>query len=128
MTWTISYGARGVDVRFSDRSNGEEACAVNREIFQHEYAEGFQYAIVDFSRVERLDLPLADLLRIAEHDRQYLLRNPPYLLVAIAPQAHVAGLIRTFEHYMKGSALRSRVVATRDEAIAWLNNEMATMA
>lgn len=128
MPWKTTFGARGAEVRFTDRSDGDEVYAANREVFLHSYEEGFQYAIVDFSRVEQLDLPLADLLRIAEHDRQYLLRNPPYLLATIAPQAHVFGLARTFEHYMQGSALRSTVVATRDEAIAWLNGEMMAFA
>ena len=127
MPWKTTSGARGADVRFTDRSDGDEVYAANREVFLHSYEEGFQYAIVDFSTVEQLDLPLADLLRIAEHDRQYLLRNPPYLLAMIAPQAHVFGLARTFERYMEGSTLRSTVVETRDEAIAWLNTEMMVM-
>ena len=114
-------------MRFTDRSDGDEVYAANREVYLHVYEEGFQYAIVDFSKVEQLELPLADLLRIAEHDRQYLLRNPPYLLAMIAPQAHVFGLARTFERYMEGSTLRSTVVETRDEAIAWLNTEMMVM-
>ena len=124
MPWTTTYGARGADVRFMDESDGEEVYEANREVFLHRYDEGFQYAIVDFTKVARLDLPLADLLRIAEQDRQYLLRNPPYLLAMIAPQGHVFGLARTFQRYMEGSTLRSAVVKTRDEAIAWLNAEM----
>ena len=124
MPWTTSYGARGADVRFMDESDGDEVYEANREVFLHRYDEGFQYAIVDFTKVARLDLPLADLLRIAEQDRQYLLRNPPYLLAMIAPQGPVFGLARTFERYMEGSTLRSTVVKTRDEAIAWLNAEM----
>jgi hypothetical protein len=128
MPWETTYAARGADVRFTDRSDGEEVYEANREVYLHVYEEGFQYAIVDFSRVEQLDLQLADLLRIAEHDRQYLLRNPPYLLAVIAPQAQVFGLARTFEHYMEGSTLRSTVVPTRDAALAWLNAEMMAMA
>jgi hypothetical protein len=128
MAWKTTYGARGADVCFTDRSDGDEVYEANREVYLHPYEEGFQYAIVDFSKVEQLDLPLADLLRIAEHDRQYLLRNPPYLLAMIAPQAHVFGLARTFERYMEGSTLKSTVVTTRDEAIAWLNSEMMVMA
>ena len=46
----------------------------------------------------------------------------------IAPQAPVFGLARTFERYMEGSTLRSTVVETRDEAIAWLNGEMMVMS
>jgi hypothetical protein len=107
-----------------ERSDGDELYEANREVFLHRYEEGFQYAMVDFSRLEHMHLPLADLLRIAEQDRQYLLRNPPYLLAMIAPQAHVFGLARTFQQYMEGSTLRSTVANTRDEAIAWLNTEM----
>jgi hypothetical protein len=128
MPWKTTYGARGADVRFTDRSDGEEVYEANREVYLHAYEDGFQYAIVDFSSMEQLDLPLADLLRIADYDRQYLLRNPPYLLAMIAPQAHVFGLARTYERYMEGSTLRSTVVTTRDEAIAWLNNEMIAQA
>jgi hypothetical protein len=124
MSWTTTYGARGADVTFWDQSDGDEVYEANREVYLHRYEEGLQFAIVDFSRVERLELPLADLLRIADHDRQYLLRNPPYLLAVIAPQAHVFGLARTFERYMEGSTLRSTVVKTREEAVAWLNGEM----
>ena len=124
MPWTTTYAARGADVRFVGESDGDDVYEANREVFLHSYDEGFQYAIVDFSKVARLDLPLADLLRIAEQDRQYLLRNPPYLLAMIAPQAHVFGLARTFERYMEGTSLRSVVVTERAQALAWLNAEM----
>ena len=128
MPWTTTYAARGADVRFMERSDGDEVYEANREVFLHRYEEGFQYAVVDFSNIEHMHLPLADLLRIAEQDRQYLLRNPPYLLAMVAPQAHIFGLARTFQHYMEGSTLRSTVVKTRDEAIAWLNAEMMVEA
>jgi hypothetical protein len=126
MSWTATFTARGCEIRFTGQCDGPEVHAAHREIFAHKYEEGFQYAIVDFSQLERLDLLLADLLRIAEHDRQYLLRNPSYLVATIAPQAHVFGLLRTFERYMEGSGFKSTIVTTREQAIAWLNNELAT--
>ena len=128
MPWTSKYGTRGAEIRYSGRAAGEELCDANRAVLSHAYPDGFQFVLVDFSRVEALDAPLADLLRIAEHDRQYLLRNPSFLLAIIAPQAHVSGLMRTFARYMEGSSLRSTIVRTRDEAVAWLDADMADTA
>jgi len=124
MPWTAEYSARGADLRFFERSDGVEIYEANMEVYWHPYEDGFHYVIVDFSAVEYLDVSLADLLRLADHDRQYLLRNPSYLLVTIAPQGHVFGLARMFEHYMEGSTLRSTVVASRAEALAWLDAEL----
>lgn len=128
MPWTTMFGPQGAEVRFFGRTEGREVYDANREIFLHAYEQGLQYAIVDFSRVDYLDLLQADLLRVAECDRQYLLRNPSYLLAVIAPQAHVSGLARTFQLFMEGSTLRSVVVRTRDEALAWLQTELTETA
>lgn len=128
MPWTSKYEARGAEVRYSGHAVGEELCDANRCVLSHAYPDGFQYVLVDFSRVEALDAPLADLLKIAEHNRQYLLRNPSFLLAVIAPQAHVSGLMRTFTRYMEGTSQRATIVHTRDEAMAWLDAEMAAMA
>jgi hypothetical protein len=87
------------------------------------YDDRFKYAIVDFSLAESMDLPTADLLRIAEGDRQYLLRNPPYALVMIAPQGVVWGHARTFQRFMEGTNLRSSVVQDRIQALQWLREQ-----
>lgn len=128
MPWTTTFSDQGAEVRFFGSCDGCEVYDSNREVFMHVYEQGFQYAIVDFSKVEYLDLPTADLLRIAEYDRQYLLRNPTYLLAMIAPQAHIAGLAKTFERFMQGSTLRSVVASSRDEANAWLRAELTESA
>lgn len=125
MPWTSKYGSRGAEVRYLGRTVGEDLCDANRSVLGHSYPEGCQQVLVDFSRVEELDVPLADLLKIAEHDRQYLLRNPSFLLAIVAPQAHVSGLMRTFARYMEGTPMRTTIVRTRDEAVAWLDAEMA---
>jgi anti-anti-sigma regulatory factor len=128
MPFDATYGARGVEVHFIGRCDGAEVLDAHERIYIHRYEEGFQYVIADFSRVEFLDVATADLLRIAEHDRQYLLRNPGYLLVVIAPQAPVAGLIRTFQHFMEGTSLRAHLTSTREAAMAWLRSEMLASA
>jgi hypothetical protein len=128
MPWTTTFGPQGAEVRYYGRTDGREVYDSNDEVYLHAYEQGLQYALVDFSRLEYFDVSIADLLRIAEHDRQYLLRNPPYCLAMIAPQAHVSGLAKTFERFMEGSTLRSVVVRTRDEALAWLNAELTESA
>lgn len=124
MPWKTTYGAQGVELSFSDRCDGEEILDAHESIYRHRYEEGLHYIIADFAQVEFLDLSLADLLRIAEHDRQYLLRNPPHCLAMIAPQAQVLGLMRAYEEYMSGSNLRTRISNTRAEALLWLRSEM----
>ena len=124
MPWTCTYGAQGVELHFSERCDGEEMLDAHEAIYRHRYEQGLHYIIADFARVEYLDVSLADLLRIAEHDRQYLLRNPPHLLVMIAPQAPVLGLLRSYESYMAGSSLRTSISNTRAEGLAWLRAEM----
>jgi hypothetical protein len=123
MPWSNRFADCGVDCRFSGATDGSEVIAANEEIFSHRYAEALRYIIVDFSAAESLNLPTADLLGLAEIDRQYLLRNPSYSLAMIAPQGVVFGYARTFERFMEGSPLRSTVVQTREQALGWLRDE-----
>jgi hypothetical protein len=124
MPWKTIYGAQGVEVHFSDRCDGTDLLDAHEAVYEHRYEEGLHYILADFAQVEYLDLSLADLLRIADHDRQYLLRNPPHLVAIVAPQAPVMGLLRTYEHYMEGSPLRTCISHTRAEALMWLRSEM----
>jgi hypothetical protein len=128
MPWTMTYSASGVEVRFSGRCSAIEVLGAHEDAFNHRYEAGLQYLMVDFAHVEYLDVALADLLRLADYDRQYLLRNPPFALAIVAPQAPVLALVRTYERYMVGTSLRSAVVSTRDEAHAWLRMEMLEIA
>lgn len=123
MPWSTCFADSGVDCRFSGPTDVEDVIAANEEVFNHRYAEALRYVIVDFSAAESLNLPTADLLGLAETDRQYLLRNPSYALAMIAPQGVVFGYARTFERFMEGSPLRSTVVQTREQALEWLRNE-----
>jgi len=128
MPFNATYGARGVDVLLSGRCTGEEILDLHSRIHSYHYEEGFHYVIADLSLVDYLDIQIADLLRMAEHDRQYLLLNPAYLLATIAPQASVSGWLRTFEGFMEGTNLRTNIVRTREEAITWLRTEMLESA
>jgi len=128
MSWTATYDSRGCAVCFTDLTDSDEVLAAHRAIFVHPYEEGLQYVLADFSAVERLDLSLVDLLQMAEHDRQYLLRNPTYLAAMIAPQAHVSALMRTFAGYMEGSQHQSVIVSSRSDALAWLNDRLTSIA
>lgn len=123
MPYSTRFTENGADCRFMGPTNGEEFYAANIEIFVHPYDEEFKYAIVDFSLAESIDLPTADLLRTAEQDRQYLLRNPACALVMIAPQGVVFGHARMFERFMEGSSLRSAVVQDRTQALQWLRDQ-----
>jgi hypothetical protein len=124
MPWKSTYSAQGIDLQFSGRCDGDDVLSAHEATYRHRYAEGMHYIIADFSRVEFLDLSLADLLSIAEHDRQYLLHHPPHLLVMVAPQAPVVSLLRAYEEFMAGSNLRTAIASTRAEAIAWLHSRM----
>lgn len=124
MPWKSIYGAQGVELNFSGHCDSTEVMDAHEAVYGHRYEEGLQYIIADFTRVEYLDLSLADLLRLADHDRQYLLRNPSHLLAIIAPQAPVLRLLRTYEHYMEGSPLRARITSTHVDAVSWLRSEM----
>jgi hypothetical protein len=124
MPWKPIYSAQGIDLQFSGQCGGDDLLNAHAAVYSHRYAEGMHYIIADFANVEYLDLSLADLLRIAEHDRQYLLHNPPHLLVMIAPQAPVVSLMRAYEEFMQGSNLRTQIASTRAEGIAWLHSRM----
>jgi hypothetical protein len=123
MPFSTSFTETGADCRFTGPTDGEEIYAANTAVFAHAYDEALKYAIVDFSLAESMDLPTADLLRIAERDRRYLLCNPPYALVMIAPQGLVFGHARTFERFMEGTSMRSAVVQNREQAIQWLREQ-----
>lgn len=125
MPWSTIYSEHGADCRFTGDTNGDEIFAASTATLSHGYQQHLHYAILDFSKAESLDLPTADLLRVAARDRQYLLRNPPYALAMIAPQGIAFGYARTFERFMEGSALRSTVVETREQALEWLREQGA---
>lgn len=120
MPWSTSYSGNGADCRFTGAADGEQIRAATIDILVHQYDEHLKFVIVDFTAAQSMDLPTADLLRVAESDRQYLLMNPAYAMVMIAPQGIVFGHARTFQRFMEGSTLRSAVVQTRDQALAWL--------
>ena len=122
MPWSMSFTECSADCRFTGPTDGDELFAADIEMFSHRYNEQFKYALVDFTQAESMNLLTADLLRLAETDRQYLLRNPPYAIVIIAPQGLVFGHARMYERFMEGTALRSKVVRTRDEGTNWLRS------
>jgi hypothetical protein len=123
MPWSAQFVDIGAECRFSGATDSSDMIEANERIFSHRYAEALRYIIVDFSAAESLDLPTADLLGLAECDRQYLLRNPSYALAMIAPQGVAFGYARTIERFMEGSPLRSTVVQTREQALGWLREE-----
>lgn len=127
MPWSACYTDDGVDCRYTGATTSSDVFAANEAIFQHRYARALRYVIVDFTLAESLDLPTADLLGLAEADRQYLLRNPTYMLAMIAPQGLVFGQARTFERFMEGSPLKCTVVQTREQALEWLRSEGMTL-
>lgn len=124
MPWKTTYGAQGAEICFSQLCTGDDILDAHESIYRHRYPEGLHYIVADFVRVDFLEISLADLLRIAEHDRQYLLRNPAHCLAMIAPQAQVVGLLRAYQEYMQGSNLRATITATRHEALTWLRAEL----
>lgn len=128
MPWKSMYGAQGVELHFNGHCDNADIMDAHDAVYAHRYEEGLQYIIADFTRVEYLDLSLADLLRLADHDRQYLLRNPSHLLAMVAPQAPVLRLLRMYEHYMEGSPLRTHIANTHAEALSWLRGEMLEQA
>ncbi len=128
MPWKSMFRSHGVELHFSGHCNNAEVMDARDAAYEHRYEEGLQYMIVDFTRVEYLDLALADLLRLADHDRQYLLRNPSHVLAIVAPQAPVLRLLRMYEHYMEGSPLLMQITSTHAEAISWLRSEMLESA
>lgn len=124
MAWTIEYGSQGAELLFTGRCDGADLVGSHEAIYSHHYEEGLRYIVADFSHVDFIEPSIADLVRIADHDRQYLLRNPPHVLALVAPQALVLGLLRIYVDCMEGSPLRTHISSTRSEASAWLLSEM----
>jgi hypothetical protein len=120
MAWSCSFTECSAECRFSGPTDGEDIFAADFEMLSHRYDGQFQYALLDFTQADSMTLLTADLIRVAEKDRQYLLRNPPYSVVLIAPQGVVFGHARMYERFMEGTALRSKVVQTREQAMEWL--------
>lgn len=123
MPWSTSYSGNSADCRFTGATDGEQVRTAITDTLVHRYDGHLKHVIIDFSLAQSMDLPTADLLRVAESDRLYLLLNPAYAMVMIAPQGIVFGHARTFQRFMEGSSLRSAVVQTRKEAVEWLRQQ-----
>lgn len=121
MPRTIHVRREGAVVEYAGVVTLADFLGLNAEVFSHAYAGGKpRFALLDFSRAERVDLSSADLERIAEEDRRDAPMIADTAVLIVAPQTLTYGLARMWEGLVDPLSLESMVVRTRPEAEAWL--------
>jgi hypothetical protein len=121
MPRTIDYRKEGAVVEYTGIVTLDDFLGLNAEVLAHDYATGKpRYALLDFSRSDRVDLSSSDLQRIAEEDERDAELIAGTAVLIVAPQTLTYGLARMWEGLVDPLSLESMVVRTRPEAEAWL--------
>ena len=120
MPRTIEYRPTGAHINFHGIVTGVDLFDVNDEVFAHDYPGKPQYALLDFTGAERIDISGADVQRVAEQDQEDAERIAGVAVVIVAPQTLTFGLARMWEGLVDPVDLDSGVVRSRPEAVRWL--------
>jgi hypothetical protein len=86
---------------------------------------GLRYLLVDHSAIPEEKVDTASLRLLAERVSNNLEIIPEGFVAVVAPNDVLYGLSRVWETLAEQSALTTRVMRTRAEAVAWLKEELA---
>jgi hypothetical protein len=118
--YEMRFTGAGADVRFTGVTTGAEIVAAKAQALAHRYERGLSFLIFDLGGAERLDVPTADVRRIARADREYVEAHPPIAIAVVAPHDLEYGLSRMWQAFVDDAPIESTVGRTRAEALAWL--------
>jgi len=87
-------------------------------------AQEYRYLIDDFSAAERFELSAEDVRAAAARAGAGGRVNPDIVLVHVLPRDLEYGMGRAWQVYAEASGWRTRVVRSRDEADAWVREQL----
>ena len=117
----------GVVIVGSGVLTGVEIHASNARIYAtREQILAQRYQITDLRAVERLDVEVEDVRRIAAQDRAAAAINPRILSVVIGSQDIAYGLARMWAAYVEPAPFETAVFRTMEEARTWLEERVGS--
>ena len=120
MPYEMRFTGTGADVRFTGVATGAEVVEAKARALAHRYERGLSFPIFDLGGAERLDIPTADVRRVAREDREYAETHPPIAIAVVAPHDLEYGLSRMWQAFVDDTPIESKVARTRDEVLVWL--------
>jgi hypothetical protein len=120
MPYEMRFTGSGADVRFSGTTTGADIVEAKAEALAHHYDGGLAFLLFDLAGADHLDIPTADVRRVAREDREYAETHPPFAIAVVAPHDMEYGLSRMWQAFVDDTSIVSKVARTRDEALAWL--------
>jgi hypothetical protein len=85
---------------------------------------GIRYLLVDHGAIAEEKVDVASLRNLASRTGRFLEIIPDGMVAIVAPNDVLYGLSRMWEALVEQPGLVSRVVRTREEAVAWLRQEL----
>jgi hypothetical protein len=120
MPYLVRYTPSGADVRFTGVATGAEIVEAKALALSHRYDGPLRFLLFDLGTADQLDIPTADVRRVAREDREYAERHPPFAIVVVAPHDLEYGLSRMWQAFVDDTPIDSNVARTRAEAVGWL--------
>jgi len=84
-----------------------------------------RYLLVDHSAIPEESIESGSIQILAEQSEESLELIPDGVVAVVAPNDVLFGLSRMWEQFVEYPRLTTRVMRSRDEAIAWLQDELA---
>ena len=120
MPYVTRYTPTGADVRFSGVTTGSEIVEAKTSALAHPYDGALAFLLFDLAGADRLDVPTADVRRVAREDREYAATHPPFAIAVVAPHDLEYGLSRMWQAFVDDTPIESTVARSRAEALGWL--------
>jgi hypothetical protein len=128
MPYETRYTPTGADVRFSGVTTGTEIVAAKASALAHRYDGALAFLLFDLGGADRLDVPTADVRRVAREDREYAGTHPPFSIAIVAPHDLEYGLSRMWQAFVDDTPIESTVARSRAEALDWLTGRGVDVA
>jgi hypothetical protein len=128
MPYETRYTPSGADVRFTGVATGPEIVEAKARALAHRYDGPLRFLLFDLAGADRLDVPTADVRRVAREDREYAATHPPFAIAVVAPHDLEYGLSRMWQAFVEDTPIESNVARTRAEALRWLAGQGADVA
>jgi len=100
---------------------GEDVIDANNKTYanQQKLAQ-LRYQLCDYTKVDKFEISVAELRRIASQDEKAARQNPGMLVALVSTQDIMFGLARMWEAYADEAPFETAVFREREEAEAWI--------
>lgn len=128
MSVEVSFTADGIGAVYtsSDVLTGQDLLDADARLREEvKRNSGIRYLLVDHSAITEEQVDSASIRALAEGSRETLELIPVGIVAIVAPNEVLYGLSRMWESLTNHPNLVVRIKPTREEAVAWLQEELA---